>query len=192
MQVIAGPRGSLWDGYGLYRAGGRLYGFLLEYDRGTMRARDYRRKFAAYYRYRDTGRFQRDYTGFPTILVVTSGTGCQRSFGSEQGRSPNLNTGGHEICTLAASKAAHLLKSVAVGPPLLRVGWTSSSVAGEWGHVGNSAGVVQAWREPGGMSPPARHAAWEAVRCSLSGNTPLPAVACANLTLSPDVMHTCA
>jgi hypothetical protein len=39
--------------------------------------RDYARKFAAYDRYRDTGRFQRDYTGFPTILVVTAGPGAE-------------------------------------------------------------------------------------------------------------------
>src|SRR5262249_7214478 len=124
----------------------------------------------------------------PPSLQETQGD-SQRSFGSEQGRSPNLNTGGHEICTLAASKSAHLLKSVAGGTPLFRGGLTSSSVPVGVGVVGNPPGVVQAWREPGGMSPPARHAAWEAVRWSLSGNTPLPAVACANLTLSPDVMH---
>jgi hypothetical protein len=60
------------DGYGLYRHSGRLYGFFLEYDRGTMRARDYRRKFAAYHAYRAGGGFERDYDGFPTILVVTT------------------------------------------------------------------------------------------------------------------------
>ncbi len=58
------------DGYGIYRRAGRLYGFFLEYDRGTMGARDYREKFAAYYAYWASRRFERDYDGFPTILVV--------------------------------------------------------------------------------------------------------------------------
>ncbi len=59
------------DGYGIYRRGGRLYGFFLEYDRGTMSARDYLQKFAAYFEYLTIGSFSRDYEGFPTILVVT-------------------------------------------------------------------------------------------------------------------------
>ena len=59
------------DGYGIYRQGGQLYGFFLEYDQGTMSARDYLQKFAAYFEYLTTGGFSRDYEGFPTILVVT-------------------------------------------------------------------------------------------------------------------------
>ncbi|HET8630722.1 MAG TPA: replication-relaxation family protein [Thermomicrobiales bacterium] len=59
------------DGYGLLRRGGRLFGFFLEYDRGTMRHRDYARKFAAYHRYRERGLYARDYEGFPALLVVT-------------------------------------------------------------------------------------------------------------------------
>ena len=49
------------------------HGFFLEYDRGTMSARDYAEKWAAYYDYRDSRAFERDYAGFPTILVVTTG-----------------------------------------------------------------------------------------------------------------------
>jgi hypothetical protein len=60
------------DGYGMIRLGGRLHGFFLEYDRGTMSARDYGAKWAGYYDYRDSGAFERDYDGFPTILVVTT------------------------------------------------------------------------------------------------------------------------
>lgn len=60
------------DGYGMLRCGGRRCGFFLEYDRGTMRGRDYREKWAAYYEYRDSRRFERDYDGFPTVLVVTT------------------------------------------------------------------------------------------------------------------------
>jgi hypothetical protein len=60
------------DGYGIYRQKGERYGFFLEYDRGTMSARDYRAKFATYDAYWASGRFERDYDGFPTILVVTT------------------------------------------------------------------------------------------------------------------------
>jgi len=60
------------DGYGVYRHGARYDGFFLEYDRGTMNARDYFKKFGAYYRYGVTGRFEQDYNTYPTILVVTS------------------------------------------------------------------------------------------------------------------------
>ncbi len=71
--AAAGSRGHLRpDGYGVYRHQGRSVGFFLELDRGTMNRRDYLRKFAAYHRYHGTGRFARDYQGFPTILVVTT------------------------------------------------------------------------------------------------------------------------
>ncbi|HVC33233.1 MAG TPA: replication-relaxation family protein, partial [Chloroflexota bacterium] len=58
------------DGYGLFRDGQQGYGFFLEYDRGTMGERALLTKFSAYYEYRDSGRYRRDYVGFPTILVV--------------------------------------------------------------------------------------------------------------------------
>jgi hypothetical protein len=60
------------DGYGVYQHRGEAYGFFLEYDRGTMSGRDYRAKFAAYSRYRASGRYDQDYAGFPTVLVVTA------------------------------------------------------------------------------------------------------------------------
>jgi DNA-binding Lrp family transcriptional regulator len=60
------------DGYGVYQHGTRYDGFFLEYDRGTMNARDYFKKFGAYYRYGVTRRFERDFNSYPTILVVTS------------------------------------------------------------------------------------------------------------------------
>jgi hypothetical protein len=60
------------DGYGVYRHRGEVHGFFLEYDRGTMSGRDYREKFAAYFDYRASGRYEQDYDGFPTILVVTT------------------------------------------------------------------------------------------------------------------------
>lgn len=58
------------DGYGLYCEDGESHGFFLEYDRGTMGERALLAKFSAYYDYRDTDRFRRDYVGFPSILVV--------------------------------------------------------------------------------------------------------------------------
>ena len=60
------------DGYGSYRHDGQTYGFVLEYDRGTEKPRQLRRKFASYFDYRDSGRFERDFDGFPTILVVST------------------------------------------------------------------------------------------------------------------------
>ncbi len=59
------------DGYLLYRQDGRTRGFFLEYDRGTMRARGYRRKFAGYLLYLRRRLFERDYDGFPSLLIVT-------------------------------------------------------------------------------------------------------------------------
>lgn len=65
------------DGYGVYRHNGHRYGFFLEYDRATTGRRDYREKFAAYTQYRESGRFERDYLGFPSILIVTTGPGTE-------------------------------------------------------------------------------------------------------------------
>lgn len=73
--AVACARGRLRpDGYGVLRAGGRRHGFFLEYDRGTQDAAAYCRKLAAYYAYRDSGCYRRDYDGFPTILIVTTAT----------------------------------------------------------------------------------------------------------------------
>jgi hypothetical protein len=67
------------DGYGLLRVAGREFGFFLEFDLGTVRPGALRAKFAAYQRYMSSPRAERDFTGFPTILVVTSGpSGEQR------------------------------------------------------------------------------------------------------------------
>jgi hypothetical protein len=58
------------DGYGIVRYKGRLHGFFLEFDRGTMRTPGYLKKLAAYDDYLVSGRFLQDYAGFPTILVI--------------------------------------------------------------------------------------------------------------------------
>jgi len=60
------------DGYGQYVRNGTAHGFFLEFDRGTEPARKYAAKFRAFYQYRDTGQFQRDYNGFPALLFVTT------------------------------------------------------------------------------------------------------------------------
>jgi len=69
------------DGSGLYRHGGWLYSFFLEYDRGSLNARDYFKKLAAYYDYGINWRFERDYPGFPTILVVAADNATERRIG---------------------------------------------------------------------------------------------------------------
>jgi hypothetical protein len=61
------------DGYGLLREAHRESGFFLEFDRGTIRPGALRAKFAAYQRYISSPVSTRDFTGFPTILIVTSG-----------------------------------------------------------------------------------------------------------------------
>jgi hypothetical protein len=60
------------DGYGMYRRDGTVYGFFLEYDRGTMRRQGYGEKLGAYYDYGVSRRYERDYAGYPTILLVTT------------------------------------------------------------------------------------------------------------------------
>jgi Replication-relaxation len=65
------------DGYGMVRHRGELYGFFLEYDRGTMSARDYAEKWAVDYDYRDSRAYELDYDGFPTILVVTTDSSAE-------------------------------------------------------------------------------------------------------------------
>jgi hypothetical protein len=60
------------DGYAMVRHRGELHGFFLEYERGTMSARDYAEKWSVYYDYRESRAYELDYNGFPTILVVTA------------------------------------------------------------------------------------------------------------------------
>jgi hypothetical protein len=71
------------DGYGCYRRGSYRFGFFLEYDRGTERRAQYAAKLDGYYRYRDSGKFRRDYTSFPTVLVVTTSEVAEDRFARE-------------------------------------------------------------------------------------------------------------
>ena len=56
------------------------FGFFLEYDRGTERAREYAAKLATYYRYRNSGAFKRDYQTFPILLVVSTSATAEARF----------------------------------------------------------------------------------------------------------------
>jgi hypothetical protein len=77
--AAASARGALRpDWYAVVDHGQKSFGFFLEYDRGTESARDYRRKFAAYYAYLFTRRFERDYEDFPMVLVVTTDNAAER------------------------------------------------------------------------------------------------------------------
>jgi hypothetical protein len=110
------------DGYGLYRHAGQLYGFFLEYDRGTMSARDYLAKFAAYHEYRASGRFEREYQGFPTVLVVTSDSSAEERIAR-------------------AVRAATVGRGPAL-PLLLTSEWRLADPRNPYGLLG------QVWREP--------------------------------------------
>jgi hypothetical protein len=71
------------DGYGSYRRGPWLFGFFVEFDRGTERSSQYAAKLATYYRYRDSSAFKRDYASFPTVLVVTTSELAEMRFAYE-------------------------------------------------------------------------------------------------------------
>jgi Replication-relaxation len=76
--AAACARGSVRpDGYGVARLGRSEQGFFVEFDRGTVRSRALRGKFTAYQRYSESLRAQRDYAGFPPVLVVTTGPGAE-------------------------------------------------------------------------------------------------------------------
>jgi hypothetical protein len=66
------------DGYGTYWRDGTAYELYLEYDRGTTSRRDYYEKFTSYYRYIERRRFERDYHGFPMVLVVTTSPAAEK------------------------------------------------------------------------------------------------------------------
>jgi hypothetical protein len=66
------------DGYGRYLRDGTAYEFYLEYDRGTTSRRDYFEKFTSYYSYVERRRFERDYHGFPMVLVITTSPAAEQ------------------------------------------------------------------------------------------------------------------
>jgi hypothetical protein len=68
------------DGYGCYRRGRSRLGFFVEFDRGTERSAQYATKLAAYYRYRNSGDYRRDYNSFPVLLVVATTEAAETRF----------------------------------------------------------------------------------------------------------------
>lgn len=68
------------DGYGRYRRGPTSYGFFVEYDRGTERAREYAAKLHAYYAFRGSPAAAREYAGFPTLLVISTSAAAEARF----------------------------------------------------------------------------------------------------------------
>jgi hypothetical protein len=96
------------DGYGLLRLSGREYGFFLEFDRGTVRPAALRAKFAAYHRYRVSGRAARNYDGFPTILVVTAGPDAQQRMAAAVLSSDGGQTNRLEVLLTTVDLLAHV------------------------------------------------------------------------------------
>lgn len=67
------------DGAGLYYLGDRSVPFLLEYDRGTMRRRDYLRKLTGIAAYFEGAHYEAFFGARPTVLVV-----CEHDAGEER------------------------------------------------------------------------------------------------------------
>jgi hypothetical protein len=118
------------DGYGLLRLGRREHGFFLEFDRGTVHAGALRAKFAAYHRYKASAAAARDYDGFPTILVVTTGPGGER-----------------RIVDAVRAAAPGLVSSLPVRVTTLD--WMESDSAGPFGSIWTDPerGVRSGWPE---------------------------------------------
>lgn len=68
------------DGAGIYYLGEEQKYFLLEYDRGTMRRRDYRRKLAGIAAYFVSGLADKTYDEDVTVLVVSETDEGERRF----------------------------------------------------------------------------------------------------------------
>ena len=66
------------DGAGLYYLGERTEPFMLEYDRGTMRRRDYLRKLAGIAAYFEGEHWRAFFGARPTVLVVAEHDAAER------------------------------------------------------------------------------------------------------------------
>jgi hypothetical protein len=91
-----------------------------------MSGRDYLAKFAAYHEYRASGRFEREYQGFPTVLVVTSDSSAEE-------------------------RIARAVRAAAVGrgptlPLLLTCQWRLADPRNPYGLLG------PVWREPDSLA----------------------------------------
>lgn len=68
------------DGAGLYSIGDQRMGFLFEYDRGTMRRRDYMRKLAGITAYFESAGYRGSFSNRPIVLVVAETDGGESRF----------------------------------------------------------------------------------------------------------------
>ncbi|MDA1062075.1 MAG: replication-relaxation family protein [Chloroflexi bacterium] len=68
------------DGAGLYYLGERTEPFMLEYDRGTMRRRDYLRKLAGIAAYFEGEHYRGFFDAEPTMLVVAEHDAAEQRF----------------------------------------------------------------------------------------------------------------
>jgi hypothetical protein len=116
------------DGYGLLRLGRREHGFFLEFDRGTVHASALRAKFAAYHRYKASSRVARDYDGFPTILVVTTGPGSEQRI-------------------VDAVRAAAAGRGTGLAVLVTTVGWIDNDSRGPFGSIwlDPERGIRRSW-----------------------------------------------
>ncbi len=73
------------DGAGLYYLGDRRVPFLLEYDRGTMRRRDYLRKLAGIAAYFKGEHYEEFFGARPTVLVVAETDAAEARFAAVVG-----------------------------------------------------------------------------------------------------------
>src|SRR5690348_3788427 len=89
-----------------HRRGDQRVGFLLEYDRGTERARRYDAKLADYYTYRCCGKAARDYGGFPRVLFVTATGAAEARFIAAVERAAARN--GHEGFSFLTTTTAQI------------------------------------------------------------------------------------
>jgi hypothetical protein len=108
------------DGYGVVRVGGAQHGFLLEFDRGTMRSGQLRTKFVAYHRYILSPHAARAFDGFPTILIVTTSPASERRLAAA-------------LCAADRGQVAPL------SAQLTTTGWLEASPLGPFGPVWRTA-----------------------------------------------------
>jgi len=114
------------DGYGCYHRGQSRFGFFLEYDRGTEKPSQYAAKIAAYYRFRDSGAAALEYTGFPTVLVVTTRQAAELRFAHEAFVASERNGGKPLSLLLTRTDVIEATREGILGPI-----WRTAGLYGE-------------------------------------------------------------
>lgn len=169
------------DGYVVYRRGDQHHAAFVEYDRGTMGGRDWEQKLAAYFAYRDSGRYKQDYAGFPSLLVVVAADergGATREAATERMIADVLRTLAVGRSPLPALLTTATRLAASADGPLGPV-WRDADAAHRrhWFRVGPGLGSPRQGRPSAGNSdrprltarpPPARIASCEgAHHCSV-------------------------